>query len=131
MQGEEEGGSGPAGGLHAPLREVVPEGPSPGRPGAVATSRKGISQNRPAEGLVEGLVKLWGGRTARGGESQCTPGREIGRGGVEVGGVRVRGGFHSMRSSGSLEGGEEVLWDRVRLQHGVRLELGMQGRVAF
>ncbi len=72
-----------------------------------------------------------GRKIRQGGESQCAPGVEVGAGEAEVRGVRVRGSFCSMRSHGSLEGGEEVLWHRVCLQHGVRRELSMQGRVAF
>jgi hypothetical protein len=49
---------------------------------------------------------------------------------AEVRGVRWQGGCSPRRPGSSLEGGEKVLRDGMRLQHGVRRELGVQGRVS-
>ncbi len=115
MQGKEEGGSGPAGSSNAPLREKGTERPPPGQPGAVTTSRERVSQDRPAEGFVEGPVELWSGGVGGRRGSRCPPNVEAGAGGAGVRGVQLRASFRSLRPCGGKEGSEEVLWHRVCL----------------
>ena len=64
MEGQIQGGRRPARRIHATPHEVGAKGSPPSGPGAIPASRYGVGQNRPAKGFVEGLMKLWGGRTA-------------------------------------------------------------------
>jgi hypothetical protein len=123
MQGEEEGGSGPARSRDATLREIRPEGPSPGHPGTITARRQGVGQDRPSEGLEEGLVELWSGRAGRREESRRFPSLEAGTRGRETRGSELRDGFHSVWPIGGLKGSQKVLRHGVCPKHGMRRKL--------
>jgi hypothetical protein len=76
-------------------------------------------------------MKLRGGRIAVNRLRCPVIGRVVGGRGIGGRGARGRGGWGPRRPGNSLESSEEVLRDRLRLQHGVRWNLGKMSRVSL